>query len=122
MKNKFYPFQKELLKLSSTLITELQQAEQRNEIVIFSEPSLGFFVAKPIPRKDHLILFVWVGISRIKNGITHALPMIEDMAKATQCSAIEFETTRKGFARIAQSFGFKATGKRDIYTIYTKEV
>ena len=124
---KYQPFKSELTKLGELantpdLIDQLQAKETNQEITVYSDPDLGFLAVKPVTRANQLTLFVWVAISRLPNGIVTVLPMLEQMARETGCSAIEFETTRKGFKRVARNIGFVPIGQREIFTIYRKEV
>lgn len=105
------------------LIQELTELEAIGDIFIASKPNVFFVALKPISRANgEYIMFVWVGISLKPKGIEQYLPALVEMAKDGGCTAIEFETTRKGFKRIASSIGFSNVGQRDIYTIYRKEV
>lgn len=124
---KYTPFELELSKLAKisntpNLIEQLQHQEQFGNVVVFSDPSVGFVALKLIKRNEQSVLFVWVAISRTKQAITTAFPMIEQTAAETGCAFIEFETTHKGFKRIAKRIGFELVGKRDIFTIYRKRV
>ncbi|MBO9492065.1 hypothetical protein J7384_17015 [Endozoicomonas sp. G2_1] len=125
--NKFQPFVGELTKLAKAtgvpdLIEQLKTAQEKGEAIIYSEPHIGFLAVKPTFRDDELVLFVWVGISRMTNGLKHGVRMCQQMASETACKAVEFETSRKGFKRIAGRMGFIPKARRNQFITYRKEV
>jgi hypothetical protein len=113
-----------LAALSNTpdLIQQLTDLEASGDIFIASIPDEFFVAIKSVVQNGENIMFVWIGIGLKPNTLKAYLPYFIEMAKEGGCKAIEFESTRKGFSRIAKSIGFTNTGKRGIYDIYRKEV
>lgn len=120
---KYLPFKTELTKLAKDsnqthLIDHLIDLERQGKCMSFSHPELGLLVVKPMADT----LFVWIAITRIKDGFETGLPFVIELAKQSNCSSITFETHRTAFKRFAPKYGFRLVGQRNQFLIFNKEV
>ncbi len=121
-------FTKELKKLEldtgySTLTSDLESDIVNGDSTLIQFSGNVALVVKPIFNNGELGLFVHLGVSRELNALHSFNKTLDELAALSGFKFIQFKSKRKGFARIATSLGYHASGvDENQFTIYQKEV